>query len=45
MISINIRDLKTQLQNSKKIIVIPHKNPDGDAIGSCVAINELLKSD
>jgi phosphoesterase RecJ-like protein len=24
--------------------VIPHKNPDGDAIGSCVAINELLKS-
>ena len=44
MISINIRDLKTQLQNSKKIIVIPHKNPDGDAIGSCVAINELLKS-
>jgi phosphoesterase RecJ-like protein len=44
MININIRDLKTQLQDSKKIIVIPHKNPDGDAIGSCVAINELLKS-
>ena len=44
MININIRDLKTQLQDSQKIIVIPHKNPDGDAIGSCVAINELLKS-
>ena len=44
MININIRDLKTQLQDSKKIIVVPHKNPDGDAIGSCVAINELLKS-
>ena len=44
MINIDIRDLKTQLQDSKKIIVIPHKNPDGDAIGSCVAINELLKS-
>ena len=44
MININIRDLKIQLQDSKKIIVIPHKNPDGDAIGSCVAINELLKS-
>ena len=44
MINIDIRDLKTQLQDSKKIIVIPHKNPDGDAIGSCVAVNELLKS-
>ena len=44
MIKIDIRDLKSQLQISKKIIVIPHKNPDGDAIGSCVALNELLKS-
>ena len=44
MIKIDIRDLKSQLQGSKKIIVIPHKDPDGDAIGSCVALNELLKS-
>ena len=27
MIKIDIRDLKSQLQGSKKIIVIPHKNP------------------
>lgn len=44
MIKIDIKDLKSQLQDSKKIIVIPHKNPDGDAIGSSIAINELLKS-
>ena len=43
MIKIDIKDIKSQLQDSKKIIVIPHKNPDGDAIGSCVALNELLK--
>ncbi|MDC1492931.1 bifunctional oligoribonuclease/PAP phosphatase NrnA [Flavobacteriaceae bacterium] len=44
MIKINIKELKSKLQSSKRIIVIPHKNPDGDAIGSCIAINELLKS-
>ena len=32
------------MKPQKKIVVIPHKNPDGDAIGSCVAINEVLKS-
>ena len=44
MINMDIKELKSLLETSKKIVVIPHKNPDGDAIGSCVAINEVLKS-
>ena len=44
MVKINIVELKPLLESSKKIIVIPHKNPDGDAIGSCIALNEVLKS-
>ena len=44
MVKINITELKPLLESSKKIIVIPHKNPDGDAIGSCIALNEVLKS-
>jgi len=44
MVKINITELKPLLESSKKIIVIPHKNPDGDAIGSCIALNGVLKS-
>jgi phosphoesterase RecJ-like protein len=39
-----IESLKTVLTNALNIVIIPHKNPDGDAIGSCVALNEILKS-
>jgi len=28
----------------KKIIVIPHENPDGDAIGSAIGLSEILKN-
>ena len=30
------------LSSTKKIIVIPHKNPDGDAIGSTLSLNFFL---
>ena len=30
------------LSSTKKIIVIPHKNPDGDAIGSSLSLNFFL---
>lgn len=30
------------LSNSKKIIIIPHKNPDGDALGSTLSLNFFL---
>ena len=34
--------LKEQLSNRKKIVIIPHKNPDGDALGSCLGLKHFL---
>lgn len=36
--------IKTLLSKSRKIVVVGHKNPDGDAIGSCLGLSFLLKS-
>lgn len=36
--------IKELLNTPKKIVIIPHKNPDGDALGSTLALNLLLKS-
>ena len=30
------------LNTSKKVVIIPHKNPDGDALGSTLALNFFL---
>lgn len=30
------------IDSSRKIVIIPHYNPDGDAIGSCLALYNLL---
>ncbi|TRZ43597.1 DHH family phosphoesterase [Robertkochia solimangrovi] len=35
--------LKSLLTDPKNIVIIPHKNPDGDAIGACLAIFLYLK--
>jgi phosphoesterase RecJ-like protein len=35
--------LKNLLESPKKIVVVPHRNPDGDAIGACLAIQHFLK--
>ena len=35
--------LKAQLSTPKKIVVIGHKNPDGDAVGSVGALSSFLK--
>ncbi|WP_378185083.1 bifunctional oligoribonuclease/PAP phosphatase NrnA [Aquimarina sp. W85] len=37
-----IEALKVLLEESKKIVIIPHKNPDGDAIGSTLALKHYL---
>ncbi len=37
-----IQDLKKLLNTSKDIVIIPHKNPDGDAIGSTIALQNYL---
>ena len=38
-----ISELKSLLSSSKKIAIIPHRNPDGDAIGSTLALMHYLK--
>ena len=37
-----ISTVKELLQNSKKIAIIPHRNPDGDAMGSTLALKHFL---
>ncbi len=39
-----ITALKEHLSYPKKIVIIPHKNPDGDALGSCLGWGHFLSS-
>jgi len=39
-----IESLKELLQTTQKIVIVPHKGPDGDAIGSTTALYGYLKS-
>ncbi len=34
--------VKQLLKTPKKIVVIPHRNPDGDAVGACLAMQHYL---
>lgn len=38
MDKLKINELKDFLQTPKKIVLVPHKNPDGDAIGASLAL-------
>jgi phosphoesterase RecJ-like protein len=40
---IELQELKTLLLAPKKISIIPHRNPDGDAMGSTLALFHFLK--
>lgn len=40
----NIEQLQSILSSPKKISIIPHRNPDGDAIGSTLGLYHVLKS-
>ncbi|WP_031425695.1 DHH family phosphoesterase [Flavimarina sp. Hel_I_48] len=40
-----INQLKDLLSAPKKIVIVPHKNPDGDAMGSTLALYQYLKKD
>jgi len=44
MNSTEIKEMKSLLLQPKKIVIIPHKNPDGDAIGSTLALCNYLRS-
>ena len=39
----DILNIKTLLSTPKKIVVVPHKNPDGDALGATLALYHYLK--
>ncbi len=38
-----IIELKKLLSTPKKIVIVPHKNPDGDAMGSTLGLCQFLK--
>ncbi len=38
-----IKELKELLSSPKKIVIVPHKSPDGDAVGSITALYGYLK--
>ena len=38
----DISDIKQLLSNPKHIVIVPHKNPDGDAIGSTLGLCHYL---
>lgn len=40
----NIEQLQSILSSPKKISIIPHRNPDGDAIGSTLGLYHVLKA-
>ena len=39
----SLAKLKKLLADPKKIVIVPHKNPDGDAMGSTLALYQYLK--
>lgn len=43
MTEIQIKTVNSLLTTSKKIVIIPHRNPDGDAMGSTLALYHFLK--
>ena len=40
----NIKRTKALLSTPQRIVIVPHKNPDGDAIGSTLGLFHYLKS-
>ncbi len=38
----NFEELKKLLEHPRKIVILPHRNPDGDAIGSTLAMSHYL---
>ncbi|MGJ8549139.1 DHH family phosphoesterase [Winogradskyella wichelsiae] len=43
MIDAQISEIKTLLSTPKNIVIVPHRNPDGDAMGSTLALCHYLK--
>jgi len=39
----DIKEIKELFSASQNVVIVPHKNPDGDAIGACLAMYHYLK--
>ena len=39
-----IEKIKQMVDQSQTVAVVGHRNPDGDSIGSCIAVCEWLES-
>jgi phosphoesterase RecJ-like protein len=39
----DIQNIKLKLSNPQDIVILSHRNPDGDAVGSTVALSRFLK--
>jgi phosphoesterase RecJ-like protein len=39
----NLQELKSLLSSPKEVVIVTHRNPDGDAIGSSLALLHFLK--
>ncbi len=45
MTNTQIEDIKLMLSTPQNVVIIPHRNPDGDAIGSSLAMYHFLKKE
>ena len=39
----DIKEMKELLSTPKKVVIVPHRNPDGDAIGASLAVYHFLR--
>lgn len=39
-----IEFFKTQIENTQKLVIVPHNNPDGDALGASLGLCNTLKT-
>ena len=44
MTSENTQKLKKLLTDPQRVVLIPHRNPDGDAVGSCLGLSGFLNA-
>lgn len=42
-ITFNIEEVRERITQSKRVCILTHKNPDGDAIGSSIAVLHVVK--
>lgn len=40
----DIKEIKELFATKKEVVLVPHKNPDGDAMGSCLAMYAFFKN-